>query len=61
MPKEKREEVRNEISRAHFQIGTGECIQSHSTLTLIIEFPSKSWSHDHYGNLDVANKLVEEN
>ncbi|CDW73887.1 UNKNOWN [Stylonychia lemnae] len=50
VPKEKRIEARNEIARAHFQIGQAD-----------EKFPAKSFSHDHFADLEVKNNQYEEN
>lgn len=59
MPKEKRIEARNEITKAHFNLGTGECMVLFAYSA--IEFPAKSFSHDHYANLEVGVNQYDEN
>jgi hypothetical protein len=60
MPKEQRIETRNEICRAHFNLGSEEVSKYHS-LVNCVEFPEKSFSHYHYSNGEVQQNKSEQN
>ena len=54
MPKEARIETRNEICRAHFNLGSNEVSKFHiAFINPLLEFPEKSFSHSHFSNSEV--------